>query len=44
MEIIIDRLIELLIVARDIAVVAGILMCAHRAMTRNDREIMRGAE
>jgi len=42
MEIIIVRLIELLSVARDIAIVAVILMCAHRAMTRNDREPFSG--
>ena len=40
----IDRLIELLSVARDIVVVAAILMCLHRAMTRNDREVIRGSE
>ena len=44
MEIITDRLIELLSVARDIALVAIILMCLHRAMTRNDREVIRGSE
>ena len=38
MEIITDRLIELLSVARDVVVVAAILMCLHRAMTRKDRE------
>ena len=39
-----ERLIELLSVVRDIALVAIILMCLHRAMTRNDREVIRGAE
>ena len=38
MEIITDRFIELLSVARDIALVAIILMCFHRAATRKDRE------
>ena len=38
MEIIIGKLIELLSVARDIAIVFVVLMCLHRAMTRKDRE------
>ena len=38
MEIITERFIELLSVARDIAIVCAVIMCLHRAMTRNDRE------
>ena len=41
---IIDRLINLLDIAIQIVIVCAVIMCLHRAMTRNDREIMRGAE
>jgi len=35
---IIDRLINLLVIAIQIAIVCAAIMCLHRAMTRKDRE------
>lgn len=38
MEIITDRLIELLDITIQIAIAWAVIMCLHRAMTRKDRE------
>ena len=40
----IGRLIELLDITIQIAIVCAVIMCLHRAMTRNDREVIRGSE